>query len=131
VLYAATDSADPDHRPARSLLSRWDGELVVSAFTAVEADYLILSRLGVDAQLRFLDDLVGAYLVDSLDLAGLGTAREVCRRYRDLAVGLADASLVVLCRKWHTRSVATFDQRHFRALSPLQGGSFELLPADA
>ena len=105
--------------------------MIVSAFTAVEADYLILSRLGVDAELRFLDDLVGAYLVDSLDLDGLGAAKQVCRRYRDLNIGLADASIVVLCRKWNTRSVGTFDQRHFRSLAPLQGGSFELLPADA
>jgi len=112
-------------------LSRWDGELVVSAFTAVEADYLILSRLGVAAELRFLDDLIGAYLVDSLDLDELGAARDVCRRYRNLEIGLADASIVELARKWNTRSIATYDHRHFRSLIPLQGGSFELLPADA
>jgi uncharacterized protein len=111
-------------------LSTWDGELVVSAFTAVEADHLILSRLGVAAELRFLDDLVGAYLLESLDLDGLCTARDVCRRYRKLEIGLADASIVELARKWNTRSIATYDQRQFRSLAPLQGGSFELLPAD-
>jgi len=116
---------------ARSLLARWDGELVVSAFTAVEADHLILSRLGVAAELRFLDDLVGAYLVDSLDVDGLGAAKDLCRRYRDLELGLADASIAVLARKWNTRSVASFDHRHFRSVTPLQGGAFELLPADA
>jgi uncharacterized protein len=104
---------------------------VVSAFTAVEADYLILTRLGVDAELRFLEDLSGAYLVDSLDAEGIDSARGVCKRYRDLEVGLADASIVVLSRKWNTRAVATFDGRHFRALAPLQGGSFDLLPAES
>jgi uncharacterized protein len=104
---------------------------VVSAFTAVEADYLILTRLGVDAELRFLEDLSGAYLVDSLDGEGIDAARAVCQRYRDLELGLADASVVVLCRKWNTRAVATFDERHFRALVPLQGGGFDLLPVDA
>jgi predicted nucleic acid-binding protein len=112
------------------VLAGWEGELVVSAFTAVEADYLILTRLGVDAELRFLEDLSGAYLVDSLDAKGLDAATKLCRRRRDLEIGLADASIVVLCRKWNTRIVATFDDRHFRSLRPLQGGSFELLPAD-
>jgi uncharacterized protein len=27
--------------------------------------------------------------------------------------------------------VATFDERHFRAVAPLQGGAFSVLPADA
>ena len=103
---------------------------MVSAFTAVEADHLILTRLGVDAELRFLEDLTGAYLVDSLEADGIASARGVCKRFRDLEVGLADASIVVLCRKWNTRAVATFDERHFHALTPLQGGSFELFPAD-
>jgi predicted nucleic acid-binding protein len=89
---------------------------------------LILTRLGVNAELRFLDDLVGAYLVDTLDAEGIAAARDVCRRYRDLELGLADASIVVLARRWHTRALATFDEPHFRPISPLQGGSFELLP---
>ncbi len=66
----------------------------------------------------------------SLDGEGIGAARDVCRRYRDLELGLADASIVVLARRWNTRSLATFDQRHFRSVTPIQGGSFELLPGD-
>lgn len=114
---------------ARVLLD-WPGELVVSAFTAAEADYLILSRLGLDAELLFLDDLATSYRLASLDQAGLKSAKQVCTQYRDLEVGLADASIVVLCEKLATRSVATFDHRHFRAVKPLQGGAFVLLPDD-
>jgi uncharacterized protein len=54
----------------------------------------------------------------------------VCARYRDLELGLADASIVVLAEQWRTNAIATLDQRHFRALVPSQGGAFELLPAD-
>jgi uncharacterized protein len=100
----------------------------VSAFVAAEADYLILSRLGVDAQIAFVEDLASAYRVESLDEAGLGRAAEVCGRYRDLELGLADASMVVLADAWSTRVVATFDHRDFRAMDPLDGGAFELLP---
>ena len=104
---------------------------MVSAFTATEADYLILSRLGLDAELLFLDDLATSYQLASFDQAGLKRAKQVCAQYRDLELGLADASIVVLCQKLRTRSIATFDHRHFRAAMPLQGGAFTLLPDDS
>jgi predicted nucleic acid-binding protein len=112
-------------------LRRWEGELVVSAFTAAEADHLVLKRLGIEVELDFLEDLSRNFLLDSLDPAGVAEAAALCRRYRDLELGLADASIVLLARKWRTRLLATFDQRHFRAIEALQGGAFELHPADA
>ena len=113
------------------MLSGWPGELVVSTLSAVEADYLILSRLGIEAELLFLEDLTDAYVLDGLDTAGVRAAAALCRQYRDLELGLADASIVVLSERWSTRALATFDERHFRAVAPLQGGSFRLLPADS
>jgi len=112
-------------------LEQWPGELVVSAFTAAEADHLVLTRLGIDAELALLDDLAVTCTVQSLDPVGIRHARELCAQYRDLQLGLADASIVVLAKQWSTRSLATFDQRHFRAVAPLQGGTFRLVPADA
>ena len=105
--------------------------MIVPAFAAAEADYLILERLGVDAELRFLEDLGESYRLDSLDGGAMLTAAKVCRRYRELEPGLVDASVVVLAERWSTRFIATLDERHFRAIRPLQGGSFTLLPADA
>lgn len=111
-------------------MEEWPGELVVSAVTAAEADHLVLTRLGIDAELALIDDLAVTYTVQALDAAGLKRARDLCARYRELELGLADASIVVLAEQWSTRVIATFDQRHFRAVMPLQGGSFRLLPAD-
>ncbi len=72
-----------------------------------------------------------SYFVDSLEAAGIAKAAEVCRRNLDLKLGLADASVVVLASRWSTRDLATFDERHFRAVTGLDGESFRLLPADA
>ncbi len=65
-------------------------------------------------------------------------ARGRTRRHRgpkarnaDLDLGLADLSIAVLARKLDSRRVLTFDERRFRAVRPLQGGAFTLLPADA
>jgi predicted nucleic acid-binding protein len=132
ALYAQADAADPDHGAVVSVLEAERGPLVTSQVVAAEADYLILRRLGVDVELAFLDDLSeGTYVVDALTPDDLPVARDVAARYRDLELGLADASLVVLAARWRTRRILTLDQRAFRAVAPLQGGAFTVLPADA
>ncbi len=70
------------------------------------------------------------YAVQALDPGGLKEARAICARYRDLELGLADASIVVLAERWSTHTLATFDQRHFRAVTALDGRAFTLLPSD-
>jgi uncharacterized protein len=92
---------------------------------------LILTRLGIDVEFAFLEDLAeGTFLVEWLSRPELATALALARRHRDLAIGLADASLVVLAQRFRTRRLVTFDERAFRNISPLQGGTFMLLPAD-
>lgn len=130
VLYTHADRRNPQHGEVGALLEGWRGELVVSAFTAAEADHFILNRLGLDAELAFVSDLAETYTVDALDPPGLIQARDICAQYADLRLGLADASMVVLADRWRTRSLATFDERHFRAVEPLAGSAFELLPTD-
>lgn len=131
ALYAQADRNDPDHRAVVELLQTERGPLVTSQIAAAEADYLILTRLGVDVELAFLDDLAeGTFTAEGLSGEELGLAREVAHRYRDLELGLADASLVVLAHRHRTRRLLTLDERCFRAVTPLQGGSFRLLPRD-
>lgn len=131
ALYAQADADEPQHLAVARVLQAEHDTLVTSQVVVAEADYLILRRLGVAVELKFLDDLAGAtYVVDALTQSELSIARDVVARYRDLELGLADASLVVLANRWQTRRILTLDERAFRAVSPLQGGSFEILPAD-
>ena len=88
-------------------------------------------RLGSQARRAFVQDLAARrYESPGLDSRDYETAFELDRRYADLDLGLADLSVAVLARKLGTRRLLTFDQRHFRAIRPLQGGTFTLLPAD-
>src|SRR6266568_5406146 len=131
ALYAQADSADPHHAQVAEILQAEREPLIASAIAAAEADYLILTRLGVDVELAFLEDLAeGTFEVEWLNRGELRTAAQIARRYRDLELGLADASLVVLAQRFRTRRLVTFDHRAFRTVTPLQGGSFTLLPAD-
>lgn len=131
-LVAQADRRDPHHAAVVDLLRDERGDLIVSAFVAAEADHLLMRSLGVDQELAFLGDLAGTtFRVECLEGHELGLAEQVARRHRDLNIGLADASVVVLARRFGTRRLLTFDERHFRAVRPLQGGHFTLLPADA
>lgn len=132
VLFAQADADDADHEDVVALLESEPGLLVTSQLAVAEADYLILTRLGVDVELSFLDDLAaGTFQVECLDREGLGIARDLARRHRDLELGLADASLVVLADRHDTNRIATFDERAFRTVTPLRGDAFAVLPADA
>ena len=104
---------------------------MTTELAVAEADYLILDRLGPDVELAFLDDLAnGTFIVECLDQGQLRTARTVIERYRDLRLGLADASLIVIAERYATRRILTFDERAFRAVAPLQGGAFSILPEE-
>lgn len=130
-LYAQADAADPQHHAVISLLRRERAPLYTTELALAEADYLILTRLGVDVELAFLQDLVaGTFLVECLTASELEVARDVVSRYRDLRLGLSDAALVVLAKRLNTRRILTFDERAFRTVAPLQGGGFTVLPAD-
>ena len=132
ALVAQADRAARSHRPVVEVLRVEQGPLVVSAFVAQEADYLIQRRIGIDAELLFLRDLAeGTFVVENLSLEDLGLARDLAERYRDLEIGLADASIVILAARHGSTRLLTLDERHFRAIEPLQGGHFTLLPADA
>lgn len=131
ALYAQADRADARHRATVDVLQGESGPLIASALAVAEADYLILSRLGVDVEIAFLEDLAeGTFQVEWLTRTELRSALSVARQYRDLELGLADASLVVLAQRFRTLRLMTFDYRAFRTVTPLQGGTFQLLPED-
>lgn len=129
-LLAAFDAAEPRHASAVAALEREPGPLLLSPFVLAEYDYMIASRLGVEAELVMLDDVSsGAYELVPFGGVDLEVAIGVVEQYRDLRVGLADASIVVLAERLETRRIFTLDRRRFAAMRPLQGGEFELLPA--
>lgn len=106
------------------------GSCVLPAFVAAEADHLIGTRLGHAAERAFLRDLAsGVYVIETLTGDEQQLVVELDEDYPGL--GLADLSIVVLAARHRTKRILTFDERDFRRLRPLDGGSFTLLPADA
>jgi uncharacterized protein len=130
-LVALADKADRMQASVQSILRDEPGDLVIPAPVSAEVDYLLGRRLGRPARLGFVDDLAaGRFQVASLDLDDYAVVADLDRRYGDLDVGLADLSIVVVAGRLGTQRLLTFDERHFRALRPLKGRQFTLLPAD-
>lgn len=131
AMYAQADADEPRHDVVVKVLRGERETLVTTELAVAEADYLILDRLGVDVELAFIEDLeTGTFVVECLSPDELRTARSVVEQHRDLRLGLADASLVVLAQRYATTRIVTFDERAFRTVVPLQGGAFTVLPAD-
>ncbi|HEX3732973.1 MAG TPA: PIN domain-containing protein [Mycobacteriales bacterium] len=128
-LYDAYDEEQERHAQARDVIEASAGPLLLSPFALAELDYLLLTRLGSLAEDRMLEDVAqGAYELCSMTGTDVAQAREITRRYTDLKLGLADASNVVIAARYQTTRILTFDHKHFRAITPLWGSAFTLLP---
>lgn len=131
-LVALGDSNDRYFPRIEQLLKTIDGPLVIPAPVTAEVDYLLGQRLGRGTQRSFIADLAaGRFTVACLEREDYAAIQDLDARYVDLELGLADCALVILARRYETTCIVSFDERHFRAVKPLQGGAFTILPADA
>ena len=107
------------------------GPFVLSPFVLAELDYLLATRFGMDAELGLLREVArGAYRLESFRAIDIEAANEIIAKYHDSAIGLADASVVLLANRYQTNRILTLDERHFRSIRPEQGKAFTLLPVD-
>jgi len=128
-LLAALDAADADHPRCAALLTDAAEDLVVPALVLAELDYWCARRLSADAWLILLEDVMsGTYRVESPTTIDLSRCRELQGRYRELSLGVVDASIIALAERLGEPKVATLDQRHFRTVRPAHVPAFELVP---
>jgi predicted nucleic acid-binding protein len=125
VVVALMDRDDRNHDRAGRWLQTLDDDLVTTPLAVAEMDHFAGA---VGARDAFRDDLErGAYVVRWWADA-LSESVRVARARPGL--GMTDASLVALAQRLGTNRIATFDHRHFSALTDTAGETFVLLPAD-
>ncbi|HSO28284.1 MAG TPA: PIN domain-containing protein [Candidatus Sulfomarinibacteraceae bacterium] len=130
-ILAALDSGERHHRAALEVL-KGRGSRLLSPMILAELDYLLAARAGGRAQRAFLQDVAdGVYRLEPFTADDVREALTILDQYRDLDLGLADASVVVLARRHDTLDLLTLDERHFRAVLGPGGRPFRILPADA
>jgi predicted nucleic acid-binding protein len=129
ALLAYFDDREPDHAAVAEAIESTSEPLVVSPYVVAEVDYLVATRVGVDAELAVLAELSGGgWELAEFGAPELSQAARVVTKYRDQKIGVADASNVVLADSYSTRTIATLDHRHFDVVRPLNGGRFKVLP---
>lgn len=94
-----------------------------------EVAYLIGTRLGVEAEVRFLGDLAaGEFAIEAVRASDWIRVAELVSRYRDMALGTVDGSVVAAAERLRITKIATFDRRHFSIVRPVHTDAFELVP---
>jgi uncharacterized protein len=128
---AAIDPRQVDHAAAARVMVR-PQRRILSPFVLAELDYLIANNGGQAAEVTLLADVArGAYELVAFSEQDVTAAIGVIERFADLRLGLADASIVVLARRYQCLDVLTLDQHHFRVVRGPNNTPFRLLPHDA
>lgn len=129
-LLAAIDASQNEHADAAKALREASGPLLLSPFILAELDYLLATRVSRRAQQALLGEVArGAYRLEPFSAEDVASAAFVLTRYRELEIGLADASIVVLAQRYGVLDVLTLDHRHFHAVRGPGGKRFRLRPA--
>lgn len=94
-----------------------------------EVTYLLGSRLGPDAEIRFLGDLAaGTFTPEPVHDADWMRIAELVGEYRDQPLGTVDASVVATAERLRIEVLATLDRRHFAVVQPRHVAAFRIVP---
>lgn len=94
-----------------------------------EVVYLLGTRLGHGAEVRFLGDFAAGNLIPE-HVAAKDWLRiaELVQAYRDLPLGAVDGSLIAAAERLAITDVATLDRRHFTVVRPSHTPALAILP---
>ncbi|MDO3386821.1 PIN domain-containing protein [Gilvimarinus sp. SDUM040013] len=110
---ALANRRDKHHARALEVTQALNESLVTTWPVLTEVCHLLLSRLGVNAQVVFMSRVDQYCQLFELTEAHLRRCAELMDKYRDLPMDLTDASLVVLAEELGTGQVLSTDQRDF------------------
>ncbi|MBI2340264.1 MAG: PIN domain-containing protein [Deltaproteobacteria bacterium] len=112
---ALANSNDQHHERAKKILPRLDEPLVTTWPVVTETCHLLLHRLGFDSQLAFVKSYNdNAFAVFALTEKEGPKIYRLMKKYCDLPMDLADASLVILAEHLGHGRILSTDQRDFK-----------------
>ena len=113
---ALANRKDKHHERAKSCLSKLQEPLITTWAVMTETCYLLLSRLGSEAQQTFIQSYAaGAFEVFELNRDHAPKIAKRMKKYRDLPMDLADASLLILAEHLGHGRILSTDERDFKA----------------
>jgi predicted nucleic acid-binding protein len=106
---------DRHHHAAREAAQRYARDGFVSTWPVLtEVTHLLVARVGMHQALEFMESIAqGACLIPTPPDDALARASFLMRRYQDLPMDLADASLVILAEQLGEGRILSTDLRDF------------------
>jgi len=131
-IYGLYDASEKIHKAIRAAFDAEPGLAIIPMPVLSEIDYLLRNRLGIQAELDFIDDIrAGAFTLEPCLPEDLARCAALIEAYRDLELGLADACVIACAERLGILRILTVDLRHFRVVRTARGKPLVLLPADA
>jgi len=110
---ALANSRDHWHRAAVSAVENLADTLLVTWPVVTETCHLLLTRLGLQPQLRFLEQLSENIEIHEITVDRLPAIRALMEKYSNLPMDLADASLVLAAADIGDGRILSTDKRDF------------------
>ncbi|HET7386241.1 MAG TPA: PIN domain-containing protein [Nocardioidaceae bacterium] len=103
--------------------------LVLPPTVLAETCYWLNAHGGAEVEAAFLEAVAdGTFQLVDLTTDDVERMADLVRQYASFPLGGTDASVVAVAERLGVREIATFDRRHFPAITPKDGGHFTLLP---
>ncbi len=113
---ALASPRDRHHQRAVAWMDAIDEPLITTWPVVTETCHLLLNRLGTESQSRFLASYsAGGFEIFELQRHMGLRITELMRKYADLPMDLADASLVLLAERLGHGRILSTDERDFHA----------------
>ena len=126
VLVALFDQDEASHTRCWDALRFFQGKIISTWPVLTESFYLLESGRGQEKLWSFI--LHEGLRVDDLSVPDMKRMRELMKKYSDLPMELADASLVAVAERLRISTVFTLDRRDFSVYRPHHRQGFEILP---
>jgi len=131
-IYGLYDASEKKHKAIRAAYESEPGLVIIPMPVLSEVDYLLRKKLGISAELDFIDDVrAGAFTLEPCLAEDLARCTILIETHRNLDLGLADACVIACAERLGVLRVLTVDERHFRLVRTSRGKPLALLPADA
>jgi len=113
---ALANRNDAFHVAARVAYQKLTEPLITTWPVMTETCHLLVTRVGVAAQIKFVQSFVeGAFQVFDLRTGHAARLQHLMVQYADLPMDLADASLVILAEHLGHGRIFSTDERDFRS----------------
>lgn len=113
--FAISDRRDAFHAQAVECLTRLREPLITTWPVLTETAYLLAARVSADAAFNFLNAVAdGMSIVHALEPAQIRHLSKLMKKYADLPMDLADASLVLLAEHLDDGRILSTDARDFK-----------------